>query len=119
MTEEQINQMAKDVYIRCFDDDFEYSGVLHALEICVEETATVATKELQEEIEKLKYKEENYLQKIEHKDEVIETLKKCIEKMKSCSTCENSDEFGKCFNLLKVCRECVGYSNWQLKELAE
>ena len=50
MTEEQIEQKAKNVYTRCFDDDFKYSGVLHALEICVEETATEATKELQEEM---------------------------------------------------------------------
>lgn len=30
-------EKAKDVYIRCFDDNFEYVGVLHALEICAEE----------------------------------------------------------------------------------
>ena len=53
MTEEQIEQKAKNVYTRCFDDDFEYSGVLHALEICVEETATEATKELQEIINRI------------------------------------------------------------------
>lgn len=54
MTQEQIKQKAKDVYIRCFDDDFEYSGVLHALEICAEEIANEATKELKEQIEKMK-----------------------------------------------------------------
>jgi hypothetical protein len=51
MTKEQIEQKAKNVYMRCFDDDFEYTGVLHALEICTEETATEATKELQKQIE--------------------------------------------------------------------
>ena len=53
MTKEQIAQKAKNVYTRCFDDDFEYSGVLHALEICAEETATEATKELQEIINRI------------------------------------------------------------------
>ena len=33
MTKEQIEQKAKNVYMRCFDDDFEYTDVLHALEI--------------------------------------------------------------------------------------
>lgn len=51
MTKEQIEQKAKNVYMRCFDDDFEYIGVLHAFEICVEETAIEATKELQKQIE--------------------------------------------------------------------
>ena len=51
MTEEQIKQKAENVYIRCFDDDFKYTGVLHALEICAEEVATEATKELQEQLE--------------------------------------------------------------------
>ena len=50
MTKEQIKQKAENVYIRCFDDDLEYSGVLHALEICAEETAAEVTKELQEKI---------------------------------------------------------------------
>lgn len=49
MTEEQIKQKAENVYIRCFDDDFKYTGVLHALEICAEEVATEATKELRKE----------------------------------------------------------------------
>ena len=53
MTEGQIKQKAENVYIRCFDDDFKYTGVLHALEICAEEVATEATKELQEENERL------------------------------------------------------------------
>jgi uncharacterized protein (DUF1015 family) len=48
MTDEQIKQKAENVYMRCFDDDFKYKGVLHALEICAGETATEATKELQE-----------------------------------------------------------------------
>jgi hypothetical protein len=55
MNKEQIEQKAKNVYMRCFDDDFEYTGVLHALEICAEETATEATKELEAQIEKMEY----------------------------------------------------------------
>ena len=54
MTKEQIEQKAKNVYMRCFDDDFEYTDVLHALEICAEETATEATRELEAQIEKMK-----------------------------------------------------------------
>ena len=53
MTKEQIEQKAKNVYMRCFDDDFEYTDVLHALEICTEETATEATRELEAQIEKM------------------------------------------------------------------
>ena len=53
MTKEQIEQKAKNVYMRCFDDDFEYTDVLHALEICAEETATEATRELEAQIEKM------------------------------------------------------------------
>ena len=55
MTKEQIEQKAKNVYMRCFDDDFEYTGVLHALEICAEETATEATRELKAQIEEMKF----------------------------------------------------------------
>lgn len=54
MNKEQIEQKAKNVYMRCFDDDFEYTGVLHALEICAEETATEATRELEAQIERMK-----------------------------------------------------------------
>ena len=50
MTDEQIRQKAKDIYIRFFDDDFEYSNVLHSLEICAEEAVAEATKELQEKL---------------------------------------------------------------------
>ena len=71
-----------------------------------------ATKKLQEENEGLRADVQNRLNvEVENVE-----LKKQIEKMKSCSTCENCNEFGKCFNSLKVCRECVEYSNWQLKE---
>jgi len=54
MTEEQIKQKAENVYMRCFDDDLKYKGVLHALEICAGETATEATKELEKENAELK-----------------------------------------------------------------
>lgn len=66
MTEEQIGQKAKNVYIRCFDDDFEYSGVLHALEICAKETAAEATKELVDEKDELQKSLREALLIIEH-----------------------------------------------------
>ena len=102
MTKEQIEQKAKNVYMRCFDDDFEYTGVLHALEICVEETATETTKELQKQIEidakqiralqkqngeltdKVKELEEklaNADYQLEGRDNEIRELKEQIEKM--------------------------------------
>ena len=54
IAEELIKQKAENVYVRCFDDDFIYPGVLLALEICAEEVATEATKELETQIEKMK-----------------------------------------------------------------
>ncbi len=51
-------------------------------------------KKLKVQIEKLKYKEENYLQKIEHKDEVIKTLQNRIEKMKCCGNCSHRHYWG-------------------------
>ena len=88
MTKEQIEQKAKNVYMRCFDDDFEYTGVLHALEICTEETATEATKELQKQIE-IDAKQIRALQKQngELTDKVTE-LEAQIEKMKCCENCK-------------------------------
>ena len=44
---------------------------------------------LQMKIRKMEYKEENYLQKIEHKEEVVETLQKRIKKMKCCGNCKH------------------------------
>lgn len=38
--------------------------------------------ELKEQIRKKEYQEENYLNKIDHKEEVIKTLQEMIEKMK-------------------------------------
>jgi hypothetical protein len=45
MTEEEIDDKAKEVYKRCFDDYFNYKGVLNALRIAVEETAEQYEKE--------------------------------------------------------------------------
>ena len=42
-------EKAKEVYIRCFDDDFKYPEVLNALRICAEETQA----ETEEYIKKL------------------------------------------------------------------
>ena len=50
---------------------------------------------------------------------LVEELEAQIEKMKCCTTCENCNEFGNCFNALKVCRECVDFCNWKLKEYAD
>ena len=71
MTEEEIKQKAKNVYIRCFDDDFKYPYVLHALEICVKET----TQELKEENNKL-------LDVINGQDVKIADLEKNVEQAK-------------------------------------
>lgn len=38
MTEQEIKDKAKDVYIRCFDDDINYPCVLEALEIAIRES---------------------------------------------------------------------------------
>ena len=37
MTDKQILEKAKEIYIRCFDDDFKYPDVLNAIRIGVEE----------------------------------------------------------------------------------
>ena len=50
MTEGEVCKRAKEIYVRCFDDYFNYSGVLIALEIAVRETAS----ELEAQIEKMK-----------------------------------------------------------------
>ena len=39
MTEAEINEKAREIYTRCFDDEYEYTGVLNALVIAVRETA--------------------------------------------------------------------------------
>lgn len=44
-------------------------------------------KELEAQIRKKEYQEENYLNKIDHKEEVIKTLQAMIEKMKCCGNC--------------------------------
>lgn len=44
MTEAEINGKAKEIYKRCFDDEYEYTGVLNALVIAVRETAQDAAK---------------------------------------------------------------------------
>lgn len=70
--------------------------------------------ELKAEIEKLKYKEENYLQKIEHKDEVIKTLQNRIERMKCCGNCKYKD----CnkTSRYQTCWYCKNKDKWELKE---
>ena len=44
--------------------------------------------ELKEKNRKKEYQEENYLNKIDHKEEVINTLQEMIEKMKCCENCK-------------------------------
>ena len=63
----KAEEIAKAIYIRCFDDDFKYPDVLNALRICAEENA-----------------------------ETIEQLQAQIEKMKNCKNCANYMISGKC-----------------------
>ena len=70
--------------------------------------------ELQHRLDSLQgYHDHDIEYNIEQRNKELEAQ---IEKMKCCSTCENCDEFGNCFNALKVCRECVDFCNWKLKE---
>lgn len=39
MTEAEINEKAKEIYRRCFDDFYGYAGVLNGLVIAIRETA--------------------------------------------------------------------------------
>ena len=39
MTEAEINEKAREIYTRCFDDEYKYTGVLNAIVIAVRETA--------------------------------------------------------------------------------
>ena len=57
----KAEEIAKAIYIRCFDDTFKYPDVLNALRICAEENA-----------------------------ETIEQLQAQIEKMKCCYNCKHS-----------------------------
>ena len=49
----KAEEIAKAIYIRCFDDDFKYPDVLNALRICAEENAETI-EQLQAKIEKMK-----------------------------------------------------------------
>lgn len=49
----KAEDIAKAIYIRCFDDEFKYPEVLNALRICAEENAETI-EQLQEENKKLK-----------------------------------------------------------------
>lgn len=64
MTEQEIKDKAKDVYVRCFDDGVNYPCVLEALEIAIRESA-------EEKIADLKA---NFDYVLEGKDLEIKTL---------------------------------------------
>ena len=49
----KAEEIAKAIYIHCFDDDFNYPGVLNALRICAEENAETI-EQLQAKTEKMK-----------------------------------------------------------------
>ena len=93
----KAEEIAKAIYIKCFDDDFKFPDVLNALRICAEENA--------ETIEQLQ--QEN------------EQLKAQIEKMKVCFSCANSTKRGESDYNSNICYNCDEKSEWQLKELAE
>jgi hypothetical protein len=57
MTEIDILCKAKEVYRRCFDDDYKYPGVLNAIRIAVEETNKECAKK---DLENWKVLEKNY-----------------------------------------------------------
>jgi hypothetical protein len=57
MTEIDILCKAKEVYRRCFDDDYKYPGVLNAIRIAVEETNKECAKK---DLEEWKVLEKNY-----------------------------------------------------------
>ena len=90
----KAEEIAKTIYIKCFDDDFKFPDVLNALRICAEENA--------ETIEQLQ--QEN------------EQLKAQIEKMKVCFSCANSTKWGACDYNSNICYNCDEKSEWQLKE---
>lgn len=89
----KAEEIAKAIYIKCFDDDFKFPEVLNALRICAEENAET----------------------IEHLQQENEQLKAQIEKMKCCPNCE---AFFTTINGNRpnLCNDCLKNSHWKLKE---
>ena len=88
----KAEDIAKAIYIRCFDDEFKYPEVLNALRICAEENAETI-EQLQDKVEMLDFFYEgngfkrrglnNFIQIAEY----IDKLEKQLEKMKCCENC--------------------------------
>ena len=67
-------EKAKEVYIRCFDDEFKYPDVLNALRICAEETQ----KEKEDYIKKLLQSNIDQHNKIVFLSAKVNTLQKQV-----------------------------------------
>lgn len=75
--------------------------------------------ELKEQNRKKEYQEENYLNKIDHKEEVIKTLQEMIEKMKCCTLCNNYNMNYLPYWCRKNCVSTQPYEKckcWEIKE---
>lgn len=102
MTEAEINEKAREIYTRCFDDEYEYTGVLNALVIAVRETA----REMAE-----KYEKQKEINKELQKENA--ELKESLKKWKDAiyADVENYDkQFTKA---IEIIREFVKWANWQ------
>ena len=78
MAEEKVTAstiIAEDVYKRCFDDDFNYPDILHALKMCAKETAREHSNYFQEELDEVY---ENYAKRLEALEEENAKLKRIV-----------------------------------------
>ena len=127
MTEEQIKQKFKETYPDFMRGDEPLSPYFDIWEYGIE----IATKELQEENERLakhilelqrdkgRLADENKrisIQYAEETDETIKELEKQIEKMKCCENCKHPYWNAETEAEETICNNCVNNSNWELKK---
>ena len=103
MTEAEINEKAKEIYRRCFDDFYGYAGVLNGLVIAIRETAAdhdaiieTCKSQLQEMADKYEKQKEINTELVDE----IEELKKRVDNLYN-SDCWASDQLTKSKELLK------------------
>jgi septal ring factor EnvC (AmiA/AmiB activator) len=104
MTEAEINEKAKEIYRRCFDDFYGYAGVLNGLVIAIRETAAdhdaiieTCKSQLQEMADKYEKQKEINTELVDE----IEELKKRVDNLYN-SDCWASDQLTKAKEIIKA-----------------
>lgn len=104
MTEAKINEKAKEIYRRCFDDFYGYAGVLNGLVIAIRETAAdhdaiieTCKSQLQEMADKYEKQKEINTELVDE----IEELKKRVDNLYN-SDCWASDQLTKAKEIIKA-----------------